>query len=158
MANLETVGLEKKSQPKGPFRTKNAIGRRTEQAKANLDPRVGPRVAPRVGPRVDPRVRPRDRPRERPRQHPRGLISLFSALQGLPQKLPRNVPRRRPRKCPRKCPVKWSRFTCPVFTSFCSSASYRDGNCSSLLPQFPYGPKDQKKIVISSEIENFERE
>ena len=79
-------------------------GRRTEQAKANLDPRVGPRVAPRVGPRVD----PRDRPRERPR----GSISLFSA----PRKLPRNVPRRRPRKCPRKCPIKWSRFTCPVFT------------------------------------------
>ena len=33
-------------------------GRRTEQAKANLDPRVGPRVAPRVGPRVAPRVLP----------------------------------------------------------------------------------------------------
>ena len=42
-------------------------GRRTEQAKANLDLRV----APRVGPRVAPRVRPRE------------LISLFSALQGL---------------------------------------------------------------------------
>ena len=68
--------------------------RRTEQAKANLDPRVGPRVAPRVD--------PRERPRERPRQDPRGLISLFSALRGLPRKLPR----RRPRKCPRKCPVK----------------------------------------------------
>ena len=79
-------------------------GRRTEQAKAHLDPRV------------DARVRPRERPRERPRQDPRGLISLFSPFQGLPRKLPRNVPRRRPRKCPRKCPVKWSRFTCSVFT------------------------------------------
>ena len=36
--------------------------RRTEQAKANFDPRVGPRVAPRVGSRVDPRVHPQDRP------------------------------------------------------------------------------------------------
>ena len=36
-------------------------GRRTKQAKANLDPRVGSRVAPRVGPRVEPRVSPRDR-------------------------------------------------------------------------------------------------
>ena len=62
-------------------------GRRTEQAKANLDPRVGPRVAPRVGPRVAPRVRPRGLPRE----HPRGLISLFSALQGLPTKHPTKV-------------------------------------------------------------------
>ena len=79
-------------------------GRRTEQTKANLDPRVGLRVGPRVAPRVGPRERPR------------GLISLFSAIQGLPRKLPQNVPRRRPRKCPRKCPVKWSRFTCPVFT------------------------------------------
>ena len=58
-------------------------GRRTEQAKANLDPRVGPRVGPRVAPRVA--------PREPPREHPRGLISLFSALQGLPTKHPTKV-------------------------------------------------------------------
>ena len=58
------------------------IGRRTEQAKANLDPRVGPREHPRVGPRVAPRVRPRE--------HPRGLISLFSAFKDSP----RNIPRR----------------------------------------------------------------
>ena len=55
----------------------NMFGRRTEQAKANLDPRE----APRVRPRVDPRVRPRDRPRERPRQDTRGLIfPVFSRL------------------------------------------------------------------------------
>ena len=41
---------------------------------------------------------------------------IFVPYQGLPRKLPRNVPRARPRKCPRKCSVKWSRFTCPVFT------------------------------------------
>ena len=62
-------------------------GRRTEQAKVNLDPLVGPQVAPRVGPRVAPRVRARELPRE----HPRGLISLFSALQGLPTKHPTKV-------------------------------------------------------------------
>ena len=60
------------------------FGRRTEQAKANLDPRVGPRVAPRVGPRV------------LPREHPRGLISLFSALQGLPTKHPTKMSTERP--------------------------------------------------------------
>ena len=80
-------------------------GRRTEQAKANLDPRVGPRVAPRVGPRVAPRVRPREPPRE----HPRGLISLFSALQGLPTKHPTKVSTEGPTS-------GRSGFTCPVFT------------------------------------------
>ena len=78
--------------------TTTVTGRRTEQAKANLDPRVCPRVCPR----------------ERPRQDTRGL--MFSAVQWLRRKLPRNVPRRRPRKCPRKCAVKWSSFTCSVFT------------------------------------------
>ena len=58
-------------------------GWRTEQAKANLDPRVGPRVGPRVAPRV--------RPREPPRERTRGLISLFSALQGLSTKHPTKV-------------------------------------------------------------------
>ena len=43
-------------------RAPEEAGRRAEQAKSNLDPRVGLRVAPQVGPRVDPRVRPRDRP------------------------------------------------------------------------------------------------
>ena len=52
------------------------VGRRTEQAKANLDPRLCPRVAPQVGPWVDPRARPTsDRPRERPRQDP--LVGWF---------------------------------------------------------------------------------
>ena len=78
-------------------------GRRTEQAKANLDPRVplGPRVVPRVGPRVAPRVRPRE--------PPRGLISLFSALQGLPTKHPTKVSKEGPTS-------GRSGFTCPVFT------------------------------------------
>ena len=91
-------------------------GRRTEQAKANLDPRVGPRVAPRAGPRVDQRVRPRDRPRERPRQDPRGLIFPVFSPTRTPHESSRIVPRTHPRKCQRKCPVKWSRSTCPVFT------------------------------------------
>ena len=77
------------------------FGRRTEQAKANLDPRVGPRVGPRVAPRV--------RPREPPREHPRGLISLFSALQGLPTKHPTKVSTEGPTS-------GRSGFTCPVFT------------------------------------------
>ena len=82
-------------------------GRRTEQAKANLDPRVCPRVAPRVGPRVAPRVRPRE--------HPRGMMSLFSALQGLPTKPPTKVSTEGPTS-------GRSGFTCPDFT------------CSVLLP------------------------
>ena len=69
-----------------PLRT-GIFGRRTEQAKANLDPRVAPQVGPRVGPRVDPRDCPRERPREHPRQDPQGLTSLFSAPQRLPRKL-----------------------------------------------------------------------
>ena len=80
-------------------------GRRTEQAKANLDPRVGPQVAPRVGPRVAPRAAPRVLPRE----HPRGLISLFSALKGLPTKHPTKVSTEGPTS-------GRSGFTCPVFT------------------------------------------
>ena len=83
-----------------------AVGRRTEQAKANLDPRVGPRVAvPRVGPRVAPRVRPREPPRE----HPRGLISLFQPF--------KDSPRKHPTKVSTEGPTSGrSGFTCPVFT------------------------------------------
>ena len=75
-------------------------GRRTEQAKANLDPRVGPRVAPRVGPQVAPRVCPRE--------HPRGLISLFSAFKDSPRNLPRRCPRKGPRVDGRGSPVLFS--------------------------------------------------
>ena len=74
--------------------------RRTEQAKANLDPRVGPRVAPRVGPGVAPRVCPRE--------HPRGPISLFSAFKDSPRNLPRRCPRKGPRVDGRGSPVLFS--------------------------------------------------
>ena len=41
------------------------------------------------------------------------------------EQLPRNVPERCPRKCPRKCTLKWSGFTCSVFT--CSVPQPRQG-------------------------------
>ena len=37
-------------------------------------------------------------------------------LSDSPQKRPRNVLRTCPQKPPRNCPLKWSGFTCPVFT------------------------------------------
>ena len=84
---------------------KNSLDDATEQAKANLDPRVSPQVGPRVAPRVGPRVAPRVAPRE----HPRGLISLFSALQRLPTKHPTKVSTEGPTS-------GRSGFICPVFT------------------------------------------
>ena len=100
-------------------------GRRTKQAKANLDPRVGPRVAPQVGPRVDPRVRSRDRPRERPRQDPRGLISLFQ-----PFKDSHESSTKCPTKASTEVPTKVSNRVVKVHLScfhlFCPSASNFD--------------------------------
>ena len=103
-----------------PSGTGVLLGDAQSQAKANLDPRVGPPVAPRVGPRVDSRVRPRDRPQEQSAhdRNPRGLIS------------PTEAPTKRPTKASTEVP-RGSRFTCPIFHLFCSSASWGPGGSAT---------------------------
>ena len=89
-----------------------SIGRRTEQATANLDPRVGHEWHHEWAHEWT-----HECAHEIAHESAHdGLISLFSAHQGLPRKLPRNVHERVHESAHRKCPVKWSRFTCPVFT------------------------------------------
>ena len=86
-------------------------GRRTEQAKAKLDPRVGSQVAPRVD-------------HESPHEC---WFSLFSGLvKDSPGKLPQNVPQRCPRKCPRKVSTQVVGAHLSYFHLFCSSTTVRD--------------------------------
>ena len=88
----------------------NSDGQRTEQAKANLDPRMGPRVDPRV------------RPREHPRQDPRGLISLFSGFSRTPTKAPAKRPTRASTEVSTKVSSQVVEVHLSCFHLFCSSA------------------------------------
>ena len=99
-------------------------GRRTEQAKANLDPTSGPTSGPASGPTSGATSMPTRAPT-------RVDSPCFQPFKDSPRKLPRNIPRRRPRKCPRKRPLKWSRFTCPVFTCSVPQPTRQKQRCAA---------------------------
>ena len=83
------------------------IGRRAEQAKANLDPRVVPRVAPRVGPRVGPTSPPTRAPT-------RDDFPVFGPFKDSPRNIPRRCPRKGPRVDGRGSSVLFSPVLCSL--------------------------------------------